>query len=226
MATTPALTAWTNAGLYDKGYTGGVAANSLDLRIMNAANRRFHLAAPWSWTLGALTATTLVNGTQDYTIASPPSDFLRLQQVRRYDNARFNSNLEVAAALPATTAVGDPSLVTTFDDGALKYRVWPKPTALNASIILGEYKKTTTEITSGNKSTADILLFPDEYYYVYELLVLHYVLKYGNDQRAGTAQFDTSGKIIFTGVLGEAMSAIQELRAQETMSKNADGNPT
>lgn len=222
MATTTAKTAWDNALRYAKNY--GPNADHRFL-AMNAANQRFHLAAPWRWSLGSLSETNLADNTQDYTITSPPTDYLFLHQVQKWSGGQMLTPMQVVGTLPATTNVAaSPTRVTVFNDGALKYRVWPKPTGqgTNPSVLIGEYKRSTTLITSGNESTASILLFPDDYYYIYELFVLHYVLKYSHDQRAGMAQIGPSG-VAYTGVLAEAIAAVAEIQQREMQSYTSDG---
>lgn len=230
MATTPAIDAWTNAVKYIKNYGGTQTLDSLDLRAMNAANRQFHLAAPWSWSVGALEEVTLANGTQDYALVSGPTDYLRLSQVRQFVNGKFTGTMAVAGNLPATTvSVSAPTQVSMFDNGGTyTYRVWPKPAGMllgKEITLIGDYKKTTTAITSGNKSTADILLFPDEYYYIYELLVLHYAMLYANDNRAGTVSIDVRGRSEASGIIGHAMNEINILRQQEPLSRTPEGGP-
>lgn len=229
MATTPAINAWTNAVKYIKNYGGTQTLNSLDLLAMNAANRRFHLAAPWSWSVGALEEVALEIGTQDYPLVSEPTDFLRLSQVRQFVNGKATMTMDIVGNLPATVySVGAPTQVTTYDTGTLTYRVWPKPSGFlvgKEPVLMGDYKRKTTEITSGNKSTADILLFPDEYYHVYELLVLHYAMLYANDMRAGTVTLDGMGRTEATGIIGQALSEINKLRQVELLSKTPEGGP-
>ena len=222
MAVTTAKTAWDNAVRYVKNY--GANADHRFL-AMNAANQRFHLAAPWRWSLGSLSETNLADNTQDYTIASPPSDYLYLHQVRKWAGGQWQTPLQVVATLPTTTNVlASPTQVTVFNDGALKYRVYPKPTGqgTNPTVLIGDYKRSTTLITSGNESTASILLFPDDYYYVYELFVFHYALMHAHDNRAGTAQIGPSG-VAYTGVLAEAIAALAEIQQREMQSYNSEG---
>lgn len=230
MAVTPAIDAWTNAVKYIKNYGGTQTLNSLDLRAMNSANQMFHLAAPWSWTVGGLEEVTLANGTQDYALVTSPADFLRLSQVRRFENGKYTGSMSIVGNLPVTTSsLSAPTQVTMFLAGSdLTYRVWPKPTGMLTGkeiVLIGDYKKETTLITSGNKSTASILLFPDDYYYVYELLVLYYAYLYANDMRAGTTTVDSQGRAQYTGILALAMDGINNIRQREHLSLNPEGGP-
>lgn len=230
MAVTPAIDAWTNAVKYIKNYGGSATLNSLDLRVMNSANQMFHLASPWSWSVGGLEEVTLANGTQDYALATSPADFLRLSQVRQFVNGRYTGTMSIAGNLPETIyATSNPTQVSMYLDGStLTYRVWPKPTGFLSGkeiVLIGDYKKETTLITSGNKSTASILLFPDDYYYVYELLVLYYAYLYANDMRAGTTTVDAMGRPSYTGILALAMAEINILRQRELLSLTPEGGP-
>lgn len=230
MALKPAQDAWTSAKAYVKDLVGA-NGTTVELQALNSANRFFHLAHPWSWTLGALSAVNLVNGTQDYTIATPPTDFLRPHQVKNYTGAESCTDLEIVGYLPASvTVLGNPTKVSVFDpgSGAYKYRLWAVPTGMLAGVehhLVGEYKRTTTTITSGNKATASILSFPDDYYYVYEALVLYYALLYANDVRAGVTQIASNGSRQSSGQLGFCLAAIQDLKTTELPSLNTMGTP-
>lgn len=223
MATKAAQDAWASALLYIKSFRPGATADAsvLELQVLNAANRFFHLHAPWSWTLGELAEVTLANGTQDYAIGSPPSDYLAPHRVAVLTQGRHKSDLDVVAKLPPSSAsfTGDPKKVAIWDNaGALTYRVWPEPTGMTSGsehVLRGQYKLTTTEITAGNKGTADVLLFPDDYYHVYEALVLYFALFFANDTRAGSTQIATNGSRQHSGIMGLAMSALADVRTLE-----------
>lgn len=230
MGTKPAADAWTSSREYVKGLIGS-AEETIKLQALNSANRFFHLSHPWEWSLGTLSEVTLENGEQDYTITSPPTDYLRLHQVRRLSQDRWVGNLEIVGKLPATVRVdGDPRKVAVFDPGAgaYKYRLWPRPAGMTSGVphyLIGEYKKALTLITAGNVSTASILPFPNDYYHVYEGLVLYYALLFANDVRAGTMQVASNGSRQATGQLGFCVAAIQDLQRAEAPSQDSLGVP-
>jgi hypothetical protein len=57
--------------------------------------------------------------------------------------------------------------------------------------------------------------FPDDWYYVYEDLVLYEAYKYADDPRAGDARVQGEEEPTMTGQLGTAYNGIREMRLRE-----------
>ena len=219
MAATSPSTALTFAKRFVKGTP--VDHADVEVRILDDAAKMFHAVGLWSWALTAADVFTLDNSNQDYVLklaASDLTDFSKLAYVVRTDGTA-DSKMDLVAALPINTALkGQPSKISSFVSGAeTKVRVFPFPAygTGTADSLLVLYKTVPTNVTSSNKDNADVLDFPEEYYYIYDALVLYFAYLYIGDQRAGNAIVDGKGSQQYTGQLGTAMQYIAELRQRE-----------
>jgi len=116
--------------------------------------------------------------------------------------------LYIDPALPdQVNIVGQPSriAVTGSAGGPGVLRVYPKPGTLTTSPqVICLYKKMAPVITEKNCHTPGVLVFDDEWFWVYRSGVLWLAYLYGDDQRAGSIQAQSTGTkgMTFTGQRG------------------------
>lgn len=119
--------------------------NDVGHLILDHALKHLWMAAPWRWTVGALTPVTLLTDTEDYTITRPSPDnmlyLLRAQLVTSVATGKDGSrNLSIEPFLPANVMKGQPSTVALTTSTNL--RVFPEPgTVVGTQQIILQYKK-------------------------------------------------------------------------------------
>lgn len=189
-------------------------------RILDDVNKIIWMAAPWRWTVGSLPAVTLASSTQDYNVALP-SDYLYTTDVYISDGVQPFRTPVVVPILPTVVGLtGQPNLVaiTGAANTTGTMRFSPVPGTLPATTkAYGLYKKTSPIITYENSNTAGVLVMDDEWFWVYEAGVLWLSYLYGDDQRAGSAQADGSGKVAYTGQRGVFEAALSQMREREKL---------
>lgn len=151
-------------------------------QICDAANRMLWMAAPWSWTLGVFTPTTIVAATQAYTLTDP-NDFLRFEWAGRSTANDRMEDLEIVSMVPTDTSYKQvpKKIAFTSVSSGINYRVWPTPAAADGRIFI-IYKKVATKIVTAGMSS--VLTFPDEFFHVFENAVLWKAMIYTQDPRA------------------------------------------
>jgi hypothetical protein len=169
----------------------------------------------WPWTQADLTAITMVDNTQDYSLALANADMYRLVHVRiNQTNVTPNQQnpLDIAEWL-------EPNFVEKKSWEAFKTCCWIPSTSklrLDAAAaitspvtctITGEYQKNPTKIVTANLGTA--LPFPDQYFEVFTEGLLYRLYKVCNDERAGTVVVAKNGNRQYSGQLGVFMEKLQ-----------------
>lgn len=215
--------------LYAKAFTKASRLDQADVaaQLLDDAGKMLWMAAPWSWTLGAAEEITVVAGTQDYTLTVPAeADFLRAEFARRHDGNR-SEDLAVEAALPADADFSQaPTKFAMFTSGgSVVARLWPTPPAGITSTVLATYKKKSPQVTEENRGNVGVLTFPDEFWPVYQELVLFKAYQYLQDGRAGGAQVNNQGSVVYTGQLAIAMAALEAYKRGEPRLMDSFGRP-
>lgn len=191
----------------------------LKLRILNDASNMIHTAALWRWAVKSLSSITLTDGTIDYTI-SDPGDLLYLVKAELLDStAKERQNLDIVSDLANETGITGPPKVVALTT-ATNVRVWPAPKYTSGEFpkLFINYKVQNTEITAGNIANATALLFPDEWHWVYNELVLYRAFVFVDDPRAGDAVVQSQGgqvSVQYRGQLGTAMAGLQLMVQKE-----------
>ncbi len=203
--------------------------NDVGFDAAQSASNMIWMAAPWRWTIGALTPVTVTAGVSQVNVTKP-SDFVRLDNVwLAATNGNASSRpLTAVASIPNTVAQQQwPNFVTFVDGGTPMVRFDNNVPPLNAGEtwkFYGLYKK-EAPLLAALMTTPGALVMDDAWYWVYETAVLYYAYLYADDQRAGTAQVlqaaNGSTQVTYTQQLGAVMAAIQTMRLQEPM---LDGN--
>lgn len=216
MATYKPRTAFNKATSYLK----SMPLTQIQLPLLDQINNMMWMAAPWRWTIGSLPTVTLLSDTQDYTIALP-SDYLYTTDAYLADGDNQFDTLLVEPALPAdVTVVGRPKRisVTGAPSTAGVLRTATKTGTLTSPPeIISMYKKQAPALTLATSNTAGILLFPDEWAWVYEEGVLWQAYLWGDDPRAGSISATSEGQIQYTGQRACFEAALIEMRNREKL---------
>lgn len=196
-------------------------AESEQYDIMDAAAARVWTGAAWRWTIGSFTLGELANDTQDYEYSGSLTDLLHVFDAYVITSGADQPRpLKAVSALPLSTHLKGPIGEIAHTTGKF-FRVFPNPGTVGApsgQFIVVLYKKTRPLITAGNAGSAGALVMDDDWYWVYEEFVRFYTYRYAFDDRAGVAQFDPqSGKWTYTGQLGIAQAALEEMRQREKL---------
>lgn len=204
-----------------KTYMRGMPLEDVQYRVLDAALKMVWMADAWRWTIGSLTNFNLSDSTQDYAYGGGlPADYLYTW--RAYlTNGNTTQGLHVDPSLPTLVVQsgGWPTHICRVP-GAATFRFFPKPGILGGETVtvIQSYKKTAPLITAGNAGSAGVLVMDDEWFPVYFECVLYQAMKYGFDNRAGTAQInEQSGEMVYNGQLGVAMAAIDNMRKREPL---------
>lgn len=207
-----------------------IERDGLAVRVLDDINKLMWVAAPWRWTLGSMPQVTLVSGEADYPVTLP-DDFLYLAQAVVFDGKQ-RTPLEIVPALPVSSLVGiatqisveqivdpdsedlDPPLVDA-------YRVHPVPATLPASVtpvVHGLYKREAPQIVEENLAEPGVLVFPDEWFWVYVEGVLWRATLYGGGlAQSGNIQVTSNGQSQYNGFAGSFMAALNFMRDREPL---------
>ncbi len=200
--------------------TKGMPLDDVKDRILDSPNRIIWNSAPWRWTLGSLDAITLVNNTQNYTLALP-ADYFYPYQGWITTGADPVQQIEFMPTLPTDVGVvGLPKRVSIIGEAGTTaaVRFYPKPGSLNpTSRFYAIYKRSPPTITRNNAGTPGILGMPDEWIHVYEAGVLYYAYLFSDDQRAGGASNAGEGRTQYSGQLGLFMGLLDEMKQREPL---------
>lgn len=212
-STIPAI----NAFDYAKRNLKNMPLEQVMVRLLDTVSKILWMAGPFRWTVGTLSPITLISATSDYTLA-PPADFLYLIDAYIADGANTPRHLEIMPTIPSNIVVtGLPQFISY--QGSNTFRISPIPGTLvtPTKYVIGTYKKTAPELTASNVYTSTTLQLSDEWYHVYEAGVLWQAYLWGDDQRAGTANVDGSGKMAFTGQRATFEAGIAQMLQREPM---------
>lgn len=165
-------------------------------------------------------AVSLLANTQDYNV-SVPTDFLYLQSLQMYDGKNTRV-IKPAAFLPTITGGIHSGQVNEAAVQSGKYRVLPVPgtfpsNAANQQLI-GIYKKQAPKITSGNQSTAGVLVIPDDYFWVYIEGVVWKSMYWAQDSRAGDTKVQ-GNQVSYSGQLARFMDGLNQVRTIENLNE-------
>jgi len=189
------------------------------VEILDQVGKRMWMAAPWRWTVGSLPQKALATNTPDYTVTLP-SDFLYGLEAKVADPANYPyRDLEIVPDLPTNGILkGNPSQLAITGAGANGlYRISPIPgTVASGATIIGEYKKIAPTVTEEDLEEP-ILVFPDEWFWVYCLGVMAYAWTWGDDQRGGSGNMASNKQYGFNGYFGMFESALEQMREREKL---------
>lgn len=192
--------------------------------IAQDASNYIWTAAPWRWTIGVLTPITLTAAVQQFTVGTPPTDFLRLEQCYTSDGASLNRVQPVSSLPGSATLTRIPSYVaisgiTNSTPSQIRFdSLFPPIAAGTTPKFWAWYKKIIPDIAN-NLSLSGALVMDDDYYQIYREWVLYYAYRYADDQRAGGATVTVNAQgdrqLSYSGQLAVARAALEELRREE-----------
>lgn len=176
-------------------------------------------AAPWRWTIGTLSPILLTAGLQNFDVVTQPTDLVRLERCFITDDVSTRPVQPVATIPNGTVITGPPNFVAYIPGVTAKIRFESLyPDIGTKTPQFQAWYKLDVPLLAAQLGVAGVLGMDDCYYNVFQEWVLYYAYRYADDQRAGAAQVQTSAQgrqIAYTGQLGVAQAAIEELRQQE-----------
>ena len=205
---------------YSKRFIKNMPLEQVQVQILDDVNKMMWMKAPWRWTINTFPTVALTNNTQDYSVAIP-SDFLYLQDSYITDaKGGVPINLSIQSFLPPGGKLGVPTSCAVIGAAGTTgtYRLFPQPGSLNPNWeVISLYKKTAPVIQPSNINTPGVLLFDDEWFWVYVSGILYFAYLYGDDQRAGGAQLASNGQVQFSGQRGVFEANMQIMLQREKL---------
>jgi len=207
---------------YAKRYIKNMPIEQVGTQVLDDTNKMMWMQSPWRWTIGAFPNIPLADSTQDY-IVTLPDDFLYLQDSYISDQAGGVPRiLNIESYLNPGGKLGFPSRIAVLPGTAGDpdtVRVSPQPSILPVNLeVISLYKKQAPVITPSNQNTPGVLVFDDEWFWVYVSGVLYFAYLFGDDQRAGGAQIDpSSGKVTYNGQRGVFEANMVIMRQREKL---------
>jgi len=204
---------------YAKRFVGDMPVDDSEvkLRILNDASDMVHEAANWRWTVAFLSSQALTFGTIDYDFTDP-TDLLYLVKGRLVNgnvSPAIEEDLTVTHNLSNDTSIdGQPTQIAIVDADTYRIQPVPQGTSGEEPTILTWYKLQNTDITTGNVSTASTLLFPDEWFWVYQQVVLLFAMTFTNDFRTGTVTVN-GNTVSYSGQWGVVQGALEVMKEKE-----------
>jgi len=202
---------------YAKRFVGQLPVDdaAIKLRVLNDAHAKLWMAAPWRWTVESLEVVTVVNDQQEYDLEEH-EDFLFLVSSKITDGESIH-DLIPCSTLPVTNVFkGLPRQVQYVKGEPDKLRLFPVPTGYsNPPKILSVYKRKLTPLSEENiDEDYSNLGIPDEWFWVYQEIVLLKAMQFAHDPRLGGVTY-SEGKAAYTGQHGVVEAVIDEMRRAE-----------
>jgi hypothetical protein len=215
---------------YAKRFIGNIPVDdsAMNVRILDSAHKRLWMRAPWRWTVGMLEPAAMVNGQQEINLVATAADLSYLLHARVV-NTDNPHDLQVVSHIPENYGLisGRPSQIAFVSGTPQKLRLSPSPSGYTTlPTIFSAYKRTATELTSGNigSSYSTLAGVPDDWFWVYEEMVLLRALQFVNSPRAGSVTVN-GNQAQYTGQMGVVEAAIQEMLAHEKKFFDSLGGP-
>ncbi len=212
---------------YAKRFVGNLPVDDATViyRLCDDASKKLWMAAPWRWTIGALEAVTLVNDAQDVNLVGIYSDLYYPISAFLNDGAD-KKDLIISGSLPIVTTVkGEPSQVAYIGGTPNKLRFLPMPTGYSVGstpLVTAVYKKIHTDITVANYATDGAAGCPDEWFWVYQEIVLLKAFQFAHDPRMGSVAVGSQG-VQYSGQYAVVEASITEMRMREKKYLGAMG---
>lgn len=193
-------------------------------QVAQDASNYIWTAAPWRWTIGVLSPITLTAGSQEFTVTSAPTDFLRLENSFISDGSSLRAVKPVSSLPGSATLIRPPNYVsisgiTNSTPSQIRFEALYPPLGNNTTHKFWAWYKKTAPLLADALNTPGALIMDDDYFQVFREWVLYYAYRYSDDQRAGGAQVSINSRgerqIAYTGQLAVARASLEELRQQE-----------
>jgi hypothetical protein len=186
----------------------------IKLRILDDAHRKLWTAAPWRWTIGSLDTVQLVNDQQDYVI-TPAPDVQHVVRSTVHDGQNAYE-LAIESSIAASTVLkGRPDRVAMAGTNTLRFLPVPKGYTTGPTVI-SLYKKHAVAIDGTNVGNVySTLGIPDDWFWVYQEIVLLRALQFANSPRVGSVAVAANGMVQYSGQYAAVEAAINEMRQKE-----------
>lgn len=209
---------------FAKRFIGRMPVDDAEIRyrILDDAHRRLWTAAPWRGTIASLDQVQLVNDQQSYNITAA-SDFQYLVRATVHDGQNpFELTIEPSIAI-TDKLKGRPERVAMEGTNVLRFLPVPKGYTTGPTVI-SLYKKKATAISAANAGNEYSLLgIPDDWFWVYQEIVLLRALQFANSPRVGNVSVASNGAVQYSGQYAAVEAAINEMRTKEPMYLTVTG---
>jgi hypothetical protein len=189
----------------------------INVRLLDDAHKALWMAHPFIWTVESLNVIPVVNGQQDYTL-TPDANLLYLESCQLVD-AENKKDLIIASTIPLTNIITGPVTQVMYVSDPQSLRLFPVPAAYPSTTpaLVSIAKLKALNLTSGNISTdySTLTGFRNEWFWVYQELVLLKAFTFTHDGREGAVGTDSTGQSKYSGQWAVAMDAIARMWASE-----------
>jgi hypothetical protein len=195
-----------------------IPITALDATICDMVSAKMWNAYPWQERIQNIASpgTLLVDGTQDYSVPTNIHKLLRARIIRTDTTPNYNAavldvvehlepDLEKRSYSGLRLISHEPDSGVFRLEGAVQV---PTGTVLRLN---GEYELQHNKVTV----TTSNPWFKDQFAEVGIKGLAYWGYKLGDDARAGTSATDGKGRVTYTGMLGEWMAGIEEMRQVE-----------
>jgi hypothetical protein len=189
----------------------------IDVTVCDMVSSRMWNAFVWRERVAniPLPGTLLVDGVQDYNVPVNFHTMLRARITRTDTTPDYSVNLEPTEHLEPELRkqpwTGIRLISHEPDLGMLRLDSAVQVTSPAVLRLNGEYLVQATKITA----TSQGLWMKDEYLDVYAKGLAYWAYKLADDPRAGSSSTDGEGRKLYSGMMGEWMDGIMEMRQSE-----------
>jgi hypothetical protein len=189
--------------------------------IIRRAMARMWMAAPFSWTIGAGVSFNLVEGVGLYTAVTYPTDWgyaLKADYVVG-DSLTQTRDLTIVGRIEDDDGQeGQPSKIYYSGPQGLEstVRISPIPQAFDGTPRVTSLYKRTCPVYTGAAIHNTVIPFPDDWFYVFEDIVLYEAYKFADDSRAGEAVI-AGDQPKFNGQMAVFQASLGEMRLREPL---------
>lgn len=204
---------------YAKRWVGNAPIDDTNLlyRILNDATCMLWMAAPWLWTVAPFEEVTVVNGTQDVSLGGSYSN-LMIPIHFNWTDGQIKKDIQVASVLPSTSSLNGTISQAAYVAGSPnKMRFYPVPAGYaSGTKVNGFYKLVAPVIAAGNINTAysTITGGHDEWFWVFQEIVLLKAYRFIKDAREGIIQYAPAGPT-YTGQYAVVQDALTKMMTAE-----------
>lgn len=199
-----------------KKHIKGMPLTGVEVILVDQVASIIHFAYPWPWVIKDLTAITLVDGTQDYTVINTDYHHLTSATLARTDctpdEFRELDIVEfLGKELSQKGGLEQIRKVAPLKGNKLRLERAASVASPAVLALQGEYHPVPTKVTA----LATVLDIPDHYFTVFTEGLLWRCYKYADDSRAGSIQMVGHGSVVYTGQMGIFYSLLRDMMVSE-----------
>lgn len=195
----------------------GIPMSSVDVTICDMVSSRMWNAFTWRERVANIPVSSilLVDGQQDYNVPINFHTMLRARITRTDTTPDDSRPLDVTEHLEPNLRSQSWTSIRLIshepDLGMLRLDAPPQVSGSTVLYLNGEYLIQATKITA----TTNQLWFKDEYLDTYAKGLAYWAYKLADDPRAGSVSTDGDGRKMYSGMMGEWMDGIMEMKEAE-----------